>query len=317
MANKFNSKINSIVDKAVTDLKGKAEKTDLKKTLQEKKDSIGKKAEEKAKEAAKETAQETKKKATDTVSEASKKIQDKINGVSIEAEIKNAFSGSDIGFLINDLMNDSIDELVEDELDKARQNFNVSDAGQALATAESYYKKIFDSEKIMTGMRDDFSDNLSKKINSVVNDRLFDLQNSLGGEWGRKLLGKSKLASTITNAINKEVSTVVNAIISDKMIAGVSEDIINMVTRTQNTIKDQITTQLNDEIEYAKELRKTVEDKIQLFQEQKKIYQEKLEQQVQKLQNAINDAIKKVEQIIISEISKVIKIDAGSLNLGF
>lgn len=317
MANKFNSKINSIVDKAVTDLKGKAEKTDLKKTLQEKKDSIGKKAEEKAKEVAKETAQETKKKATDTVSEASKKIQDKINGVSIEAEIKNAFSGSDIGFLINDLMNDSIDELVEDELDKARQNFNVSDAGQALATAESYYKKIFDSEKIMTGMRDDFSDNLSKKINSVVNDRLFDLQNSLGGEWGRKLLGKSKLASTITNAINKEVSTVVNAIISDKMIAGVSEDIINMVTRTQNTIKDQITTQLNDEIEYAKELRKTVEDKIQLFQEQKKIYQKKLEQQVQKLQNAINDAIKKVEQIIISEISKVIKIDAGSLNLGF
>ena len=79
----------------------------------------------------------------------------------------------------------------------------------------------------------------------------------------------------------------------------------------------QIETELSDEIEYAQTLRKKVEDKIQLFQEQKMAYEKKLEEQVKKLQDAINKAIQKVEQIIIDEISKVIKIDTSSLNLGF
>ena len=215
-----------------------------------------------------------------------------------------------------DTMIVKIDEIVKNELDKARQNFTLSDTGQMIGTAESYYKQIFDSEKIMTDMRDDFSEHLSKSINSVVNDRLYDLQNSLGGEWGRKLLGKSKLASTITNAINKEVANVVNAVISDEVIAETSQDIIDLVTNIQSSAKEQIETQFGDEIEYAEKLQKSVEDKIELFEEQKKIYQEKLEAQVEKLQEAINEAIQQVEQIIINEISKVIKIDASSLNLG-
>ena len=316
MANKLNTDVNKLINDAVNNLKGKAKATDVSEAVKKKSGDLAQKAKDRAEEVADKYKTEAKKKATDTVTEASKKVQDKISGINVEAEIKNAFSGSDFGFLINELLDDSIDEIVKDELDKARQNFTLSDTGQMIGTAESYYKQIFDSEKIMTDMRDDFSKHLSKSINSVVNDRLYDLQNSLGGEWGRKLLGKSKLASTITNAINKEVANVVNSVISDEVIAETSQDIIDLVTNIQSSAKEQIETQFGDEIEYAEKLQKSVEDKIELFEEQKKIYQEKLEAQVEKLQKAINEAIQKVEQIIINEISKVIKIDASSLNLG-
>ena len=313
MANQFNKKVNSIVDKALTDLKGKVNKEEVNKKIDSAKEKLKDRINTETEEAKKEAAN----KAIDYVKDATQKVTNQVNNINLQSVIKDTFSGSDFAYLVNDLLDKSIDEIVEDEIKKARQNYNLSNVGQAVALAESYYKQIFDSQFIMTEARNDFSDHLSKSINSVVNDRLYDLQDKLGGDWARKLLGHSKLASTITNAINKEVATVVNAIISDELIANVSGDIVDMVQRVEGTLRDQIETELSDEIEYAQTLRKKVEDKIQLFQEQKMAYEKKLEEQIKKLQAAINQAIQKVEQIIIDEISKVIKIDTSSLNLGF
>lgn len=309
MANDLNTKVNELTNKALEDLKGKVNKETINKKLTEVKKDAALKVED--------VQEEAKEKATSTVKKASEKVQNQISNIDIVQEIKNQFTGSDLAFLVNDLVEGSIDEIVADEIDKARQNFNLSSSGQMLATAESYYKSVLNSQVIMTEMRNDYTDHLSSSINSMINDRLYSLQDKLGGEWARKLLGTSKIASTISSAVNREVANVVNAIISDKVIAGVSQDIVDTVIRIQNSARDQIETALADEIEYATELKKTVEDKIQVFQEQKQIYEEKLAAQVEKLQEAINEAIRQVEQVIISEISKVIKIDASSLNLGF
>ena len=309
MANDLNTKVNELTNKALEDLKGKVNKETINKKLTEVKKDAALKVED--------VQEEAKEKATSTVKKASEKVQNQISNIDIVQEIKNQFTGSDLAFLVNDLVEGSIVEIVADEIDKARQNFNLSSSGQMLATAESYYKSVLNSQVIMTEMRNDYTDHLSSSINSMINDRLYSLQDKLGGEWARKLLGTSKIASTISSAVNREVANVVNAIISDKVIAGVSQDIVDTVIRIQNSARDQIETALADEIEYATELKKTVEDKIQVFQEQKQIYEEKLAAQVEKLQEAINEAIRQVEQVIISEISKVIKIDASSLNLGF
>lgn len=309
MANDLNTKVNELTNKALEDLKGKVNKETINKKLTEVKKDAALKVED--------VQEEAKEKATSTVKKASEKVQNQISNIDIVQEIKNQFTGSDLAFLVNDLVEGSIDEIVADEIDKARQNFNLSSSGQMLATAESYYKSVLNSQVIMTEMRNDYTDHLSSSINSMINDRLYSLQDKLGGEWARKLLGTSKIASTISSAVNREVANIVNAIISDKVIAGVSQDIVDTVIRIQNSARDQIETALADEIEYATELKKTVEDKIQVFQEQKQIYEEKLAAQVEKLQEAINEAIRQVEQVIISEISKVIKIDASSLNLGF
>ena len=309
MANDLNTKVNELTNKALEDLKGKVNKETINKKLTEVKKDAALKVED--------VQEEAKEKATSTVKKASEKVQNQISNIDIVQEIKNQFTGSDLAFLVNDLVEGSIVEIVADEIDKARQNFNLSSSGQMLATAESYYKSVLNSQVIMTEMRNDYTDHLSSSINSMINDRLYSLQDKLGGEWARKLLGTSKIASTISSAVNREVANIVNAIISDKVIAGVSQDIVDTVIRIQNSARDQIETALADEIEYATELKKTVEDKIQVFQEQKQIYEEKLAAQVEKLQEAINEAIRQVEQVIISEISKVIKIDASSLNLGF
>ena len=309
MANDLNTKVNELTNKALEDLKGKVNKETVNEKLTKVKQETALKADD--------VQEEAKEKATSTVKKASEKVQNQISNIDIVQEIKNQFTGSDLAFLVNDLVEDFIDEIVADEIDKARQNFNLSSSGQMLATAESYYKSVLNSQVIMTEMRNNYTDHLSSSINSMINDRLYSLQDKLGGEWARKLLGTSKIASTISSAVNREVANVVNAIISDKVIAGVSQDIVDTVTRIQNSARDQIETALADEIEYATELKKTVEDKIQVFQEQKQIYEEKLAAQVEKLQEAINEAIRQVEQVIISEISKVIKIDASSLNLGF
>lgn len=313
MANNLNKKVNELTTKATEELKGKINKDSVTEKITESKEKLKDKTNEKLTE----VAEDAKSKATDTVEKASSDLQNKVSDIDIVQEIKNQFSGSDLAFLVNDLMEDSIDEIVEEEIDKARQNFNVSDTGQLLATAEAYYKNILNSQVIMTEMRDDYTDHLSSSVTSVINDKLYDLQDKLGGEWARKLLGKSKLASTISAAVNRSISNVVNAVISDKVIAGVSSEIVDTITRIQSSAKSQIENMVAGSADEVVKLKKTVQDKIQLFQEQKAIYEEKLQQQVERLQQAINDAIKQVEQIIINEISKVIKIDAGSLNLGF
>lgn len=135
----------------------------------------------------------------------------------------------------------------------------------------------------------------------------------MGGKWAGKLLGKTKIASTIDNVINTEIANCVNAIINDKMIADVSADIINTVNKVYESSQKQLETQFKDEIAYYQKIEKAIQDKVELFEKEKQKYEQKMAEEVARLQNAINDQIKKIENAVISEISKVIKIDAGSI----
>ncbi len=255
----------------------------------------------------------TAKKATGTTKDYVKNITSEVNSINIGDMIKQSFKTTDVAYMVNDLVDKSIEEMVADEVRKARTKFDTSDIGSALNTAESYYRQILNSDFIMKNIRDDWTKSLTKSINTKINSQLYQLQKSIGGDIGRKLLAKSKISSILTKAISTEVTSAINAIVSNKAIATVSQDIINTVTTMQKKMQDQINTQFKNEIAYYKKIEKAVQDKIDLFNKEKAKYEERLKNEVTKLQNAINAEVKKIEQAVVNEISKVVKIDSGSL----
>lgn len=272
------------------------------------KNKINKKAEEIIKDAEKNVV--------DTVKKTSNSASKKVESFDWQKEMRSQLNATDLGFLVNDLLDNSIEDIVAEQIKKARNVYDDSSINFALSTAEAYYTKILNSQVIMTQMRSDYTEALQKKASGLVNDKLYDLQTKMGGKWAGKLLGKTKIASTIDNVINTEIANCVNAIINDKMIADVSSDIINTVNRIYESSQSQLETQFKDEIAYYQKIEKSIKDKVELFEKEKKKYEQKMAEEVARLQQAIADQIKKIEDVVISEISKVIKIDAGSITGG-
>lgn len=272
------------------------------------KNKINKKAEEIIKDAEKNVV--------DTVKKTSNSASEKIESFDWQKEMRSQLNATDLGFLVNNLLDNSIEDIVAEQIKKARNVYDDSSINFALSTAEAYYTKILNSQVIMTQMRSDYTEALQKKASGLVNDKLYDLQTKMGGKWAGKLLGKTKIASTIDNVINTEIANCVNAIINDKMIADVSSDIINTVNRIYESSQSQLETQFKDEIAYYQKIEKSIKDKVELFEKEKKKYEQKMAEEVARLQQAIADQIKKIEDMVISEISKVIKIDAGSITGG-
>lgn len=248
-----------------------------------------------------------------TTKKASSVSQEEVTKFDRKNEMTSQLNAVDLGFLVNDLLDKSIEDIVDEQVRKARNVYDDSSINFALSTAEAYYTKILNSQIIMTDMRDDYTKVLQKKATGLVNDKISDLQEKMGGKWAGKLLGKTKIASTIDNVINTEIANCVNAIINDKMIADVSADIINTVNKVYESSQKQLETQFKDEIAYYQKIEKAIQDKVELFEKEKQKYEQKMAEEVARLQNAINDQIKKIENAVISEISKVIKIDAGSI----
>ena len=272
------------------------------------KNKINKKAEEIIKDAEKNVV--------DTVKKTSNSVSEKVESFDWQKEMRSQLNATDLGFLVNDLLDNSIEDIVAEQIKKARNVYDDSSINFALSTAEAYYTKILNSQVIMTQMRSDYTEALQKKASGLVNDKLYDLQTKMGGKWAGKLLGKTKIASTIDNVINTEIANCVNAIINDKMIADVSSDIINTVNRIYESSQSQLETQFKDEIAYYQKIEKSIKDKVELFEKEKKKYEQKMAEEVARLQQAIADQIKKIEDVVINEISKVIKIDAGSITGG-
>lgn len=272
------------------------------------KNKINKKAEE--------IIRDAEKGVVDTVKKTSNSVSKKVENFDWQKEMRNQLNAVDLGFLVNDLLDDSIEDIVAEQIKKARNVYNDSSINFALSTAEAYYTKILNSQVIMTQMRNDYTKVLQKKASGLVNDKLYDLQEKMGEKWAGKLLGKTKIASTIDNVINTEISNCINAIINDKMIADVSSDIINTVNRIYESSQSQLENQFKNEIAYYQKIEKSIKDKVELFEKEKKKYEQKMAEEVARLQKAIADQIKKIEDIVISEISKVIKIDAGSITGG-
>lgn len=252
--------------------------------------------------------------ATSTVIKTSGKIVDSVTGYTSSPSdiIRGVFGGSDIAQLVNELVDDSIEDIVSDQMKKFKSSYYKSDANLVLSTAESYYNKILNSDAIMLNMKNDYTTVINKKINSKINDKLFSLQNKLGGRWAAKLIEKSKIYSILTKSINAEVTNLINTIISDKMITQVSDEMIKTVNKIKGAAEAEFQKTFSNEIAYAKKLQKAVEDKIAWFNEQKAKYEAKIMAEVKKLENMINEQVKKIEQAIVNEISKVVKIDAGS-----
>jgi hypothetical protein len=237
------------------------------------------------------------------------KETEKIFDISLTKDILGGIGFPDIALAVNDLIDKSVDDIVMDEIKKIKYNLFVdSSLGEAISTADLYYKKILNSNHIMTKMRNDYTSSLTKNINNTINDKLNSLTSN---KYARKILAKSKLGSTLTNMINTQVAGIINSIVSDKVIANVSNDIVTTITKLKSNAKAQLQTTFKNEIAYYKKIEKSVQDQIKKFEEQKQIYQQKLQAEVQRLKDAINAEIKKVEKAIVNEISKVINLDAA------
>lgn len=253
----------------------------------------------------------TKKKANEVISEATKKATEGIQSIDIAKQVQNQFNSHAVQDMVNDLIEKQIDEAVKEQVKKARQSYNTSSLGNAVATAEAYYGKILNSEKLLTDMRTDYTTSLNKAITADINKRLSSI--NIGGKWGKKLLAQSKIATSVTKFVTDETAKIINSVISSKAIATVSKDIVDTVNRLKTATMNQINTTFKSQIDYAKKLKKAAEDKIQAFNEAKQKYIQKMQAYVDKLKSAVMDQVKKIEQAAINEISKYIKINAGSI----
>ena len=318
IANEINGIFGEKDDKKTSEKDKNIKKDSVTKSKKEKtkkkfdKNSIKKKVNEKIEEMIKDAEG----KVVDTVKKTSEEASDKVENFDWRQEMRKQLNATDLGLLVNDLLDNSIEDIVAEQIKKARNVYNDSSINFALSTAEAYYTKILNSQVIMTQMRSDYTKVLQKKATGLVNDKLYNLQEKMEGKWAGKLLGKTKIASTIDNVINTEIANCVNAIITDKMIADVSSDIINTVNRVYESSKKQLETQFKNEIAYYQKVEKAIKDKVELFEKEKKKYEQKMAEEVARLKKAITEQIKKIENVVISEISKVIKIDAGSITGG-
>lgn len=249
----------------------------------------------------------------DTIQQATERYREDQTITDIPQLMHSDFVETDYAFLVNDLVNKSIDEVVEEKIREARILYNESDIASAITTADAYYNKILNSQRIMTSLRNDFSKVLQQKSADMINDKMLSLQNKVGHKWFTKILKESKITRILIEAVDNSIADMVGMIISDKMIANVSNDLITSVNKLIKKSKDKFKDVFKDEIAYYKKAKKAVEDKIELYKQKKKEYQIKLQKGVERLRSFVNDQIKKAQDAIISEVSKFVKIDAGAV----
>lgn len=253
------------------------------------------------------------KKTVETISSASQKAIDKIESYNITKQVEEQFNGHEIQSMVTNLIDKEIDKMVKEEVQKAKRTYTSSDISKSINLAEAYYKKILNSEKLLSDMRTDYVTDLNKTINSNIIERFSKI--NIGGKWGQKLLGNSKIATSVANFVTKETASIIEAIISNKTITNVSQNIVNTVTRIRNASAKKLKVALKDQIAYTQKIKKAVEDQIQKFNKLKQQYIKKMQAYVDKLKSAILDQVKKLQKIVIDEISKVVKINAGSFSL--
>ena len=247
--------------------------------------------------------------ATDTITTASGAI----TGIDFETKEKigQGISTINIGKIVDKLVNDQIDSLVKEQVKKARDIYNDSSIANALDTAQAYYKKALNSEKLLSEMRDDYTNALNKSISNKITSAFDKL--AFGGKWGQLILPTSLIGKQVSNVITSSVQLLINSVVSNKFIANVSKDIVDTVNRLKNAAKDQFKKAFSSQIDYAKKLKKAIVDKIEVYNKLKDKYIAKMQAYVDKLQKAITDQILKIEQAMISEITKFIQLNVSKM----
>lgn len=311
MGSKLFKDINAIIDKETERIK-----TDVKDIKNNKKPEALQKVTEEASqkiEQQKDKINDVKKEAVDMVIEESKKVEDKIDNINIVSQIKKDFNSLKTSLEVNKLIDNQINEIVKEELEKVKDIYNQDDVENLFASAKTLYNKVLSSEQILTDMKDTYTEALTKKVKSTLDDSLGNVKNLLGENWDRKILSDSKIATVLTDYVKTEVNDVINAIINNKVVVGVSKNLVEAVTKIKDNAKKKLEAVVKPSLEYAKKLKKSIQDKIDYFNKKRDEYVKKMQEQVEKLQNMVLEQVKRLEDLAINEISKVIKLGVDTI----
>lgn len=211
---------------------------------------------------------------------------------------------------VTKLIDKSVDDIVKEELNLVNRKIDSSNVGEEYAKIKSTYSKIYNSDKLMAGMREKYTTAMTKNVENIVNKQTKKLTNNriLG-----KILADSKLSEKITGQINSMVVSAINQMCSDELIKGVTEPVKKAVIDIKKKAKSYLETNLKSEIAYANKLKTAIQDKIKVFDEQRKKLIESVTAYATKLKNMVNEYIKKVTTALSESLQSAIKGAAGSI----
>lgn len=232
-----------------------------------------------------------------------------ITAIDLSNYISTNYTG-EISKSVTKLIDKSVDEMVKEELDLVNKRIDSSNIGEEYYKIKNTYSKIYNSEKLMAGMREKYTASMTKSVESIVNKQTKKLTNN-------RLLGKilvdSKLSEKITGQINSMVVSAINQMCSDEIIKGVTEPVKKTVTDMKKKAKSYLKTNLKSEIEYANKLKTAVQDKIKVFEEQRKKLIDSAIAYATKLKNMVSDYIKEATTAITESLQSAVKGMAGSI----
>ena len=236
-------------------------------------------------------------------------IQDILNSSAPAQRLDQAIFGNDKNYvskLVNEMLDATVSKKLQDEIKAGKLSLKTSELGKTYATAVSYYKKLYDGSLIMTELRNKTEKKISDLINKRINNKIFSWQKNLG-DFGKILLSKSKLASSLRATINKEVHTAITSLVSDKMISGINDALLGNLKKISDTIKTTINTQFKSQIENFVKLRSVVQEKIVAFMELKKEYEKKIADAIKSLTSKIGEAVKQFTKKMVDSLSNSVK----------
>lgn len=216
--------------------------------------------------------------------------------------------------LVNEMLDATVGRKLKDEIKKGKLSLQTSDVGKTYATAVAYYKKLYDGSLIMTQLRNKTEKNISDLINKRINDKLFSWQKN-APEWQRLLLAKSKLASSLRNTVNREIHTAITGLVSDKMISGINDALLNNLKKISGNIGTAINTQFKTQIESVVKLKSIVQEKIVAFTKLKQEYEKKISDAIKSLTNKISGAIQQFTQKLVDSLAGSVKSLVSGIKL--
>ena len=292
---------NKVIEQSKSDVKKASVKTS--KDLKTAQEQIAKQA----KDTANKTVKETKEKVAETIKKQSESISQQVSNTDILAMTKQLFGNGYTGQLVDAVMEKSVENLLDEQLKKGKISLQVSKIGTTYATAEMYFKKIYDVDSTMLSLKNKAEQSISKSMNRSINDKIAAWQNGLP-EWQRRLLAQSKICSSITNFVNIETKNCIDAVFSSAAISKYSSKMVGTIKDLQDRIESTIQTKYKKEFEYVQKLKKAVQDKLVYYQHVKAKYEKILKDAIDAFKKKIADALAKWTQALITSITSSIKI---------
>ena len=216
--------------------------------------------------------------------------------------------------LVNEMLDATVGRKLKDEIKKGKLSLQTSKIGETYATAVAYYKKLYDGSFIMTELRNKTEKNISDLINKRINDKLFSWQNG-SSEWTKLLLSKSKLASSLRNAVNTEVHNAIGSLVSDKIISDINDSLLKNLKSISGNIGTTLNTQFKGQIENVVKLKSVVQEKIAEFTKLKETYEKKIADTIKSLTTKIGEAIQQFTQKLVDTIGGSVKNLVSGLKL--